>query len=222
MKRIFSDRQQAAHALAERLSVYKKQSDVILLAIPYGGIPITYEIARHLNLAFQILPTQQLHVPEQQEVIYGTLISGGTRIINQDVVDQFHMPLEEIDKFTAIEKEKLKERESFYHEFFHSFDLQEKKVILIDDGIVTGTTMRAAIMAVQQWRPSQLVVAVPVGRKSSCEFLKSEVDQLICLYALESLRKVSDCYHSYPTVTDEEVCRFLKLREENENGKPDR
>ncbi len=208
----FRDRTQAGRLLAEKLKDYAKRSDVLVLALPRGGVPVGFEIARALNLPLDVLIVRKLGLPRQPEVAMGALASGGIRVLNESLLAYAPIPAAEIEAVTARERQELARRERAYRGDRLFPALQGRTVILVDDGIATGTTMQAAIAALKTQHPAQLVIAVPVAAAESCaefERLKDHVE-FICLLTPQSFVAVGMWYESFPQTSDEEVRALLE------------
>ncbi len=205
---LFNDRSDAGKALAEKLKEFGGRRDVVLLALPRGGVPVAFEVARKLELPLDVFIVRKLGVPGHEELAMGAIASGGIRVLNEAVVKQMHISDKDIAAALAVESRELERRERAYRAAGHQVQLEDRTVVLIDDGLATGTTMRAAVKALRAKRPAKIVVAVPVGAKSSCEELKTEAEQVICLRMPEPLYAIGQWYKDFRQTSDEEV-RFL-------------
>jgi len=205
----YQDRFDAGRQLATRLSAYANRDDVVVLALPRGGLPVAYEVARALNAPLDVFLVRKLGLPGYEELAMGAIASGGGRVNNEDVLRQFRVPEDVIDGVAARELLELERREEVYRAGREGVELTDKTVILIDDGLATGSTMRAAVQALGRAGPSRIVVAVPVGAPDTCEHLRREADQVICAETPESFSAVGRWYVDFSQTTDEEVCEIL-------------
>src|SRR5688572_966205 len=176
----FHDRQEAGRYLAGKLSRYKKLPNTLVLALPRGGVPVAYEVAHELHAPLDIFVVRKLGVPGHEELAMGAIASGGTRVLNQDVVDQLRIPDHMIDAVAEKEQREMERRESAYREGRPRQTYHGCTVILIDDGLATGATMRAAIEALRQHQPAKIVVAVPTASPQICEEFRATVDDIVC------------------------------------------
>lgn len=206
----YANRKNAGEVLAVELRNYANRKDVIVLALPRGGVPVGFEIAKSLHVPLDVFLVRKLGVPGQSELAMGAIAMGNTRIFNQDIVTELNISKAAIEKIIDKEQQELKRRETVYrgHHAFPS--LKDKTVILVDDGIATGATMRAAITALRQLRPASIVAAVPVAEKSMCEKMQSLVEHLICPMRLVDFRAVGEWYEDFSQTEDEEVRELLK------------
>ena len=211
--RIFEDRQDAGRALAERLSDYAGRPDVIVLALPRGGVPVGAEVARALGAPLDVLVVRKLGLPGQEELAMGAIASGGVRVLNEEVVSLTGVPREVIDRVAEEEGRELERRESAYRGDRPPPDVAGRTVILVDDGIATGSTLRAAVEALRKQGPARIVVAVPTAPKAACEALGEVADEVICVTTPEPFSAISLSYRSFPQMSDEEVREILAPRE---------
>jgi putative phosphoribosyl transferase len=206
---MFRDRSDAGRILASRLTHYKGRKDVVVLALPRGGIPVAYEIGKELGVPVDVFVVRKLGVPGQEELAMGAIASGDVRIINYDVVNQFGIDQETIDRITDEERQELRRREQLYRGDRRPPALAGKSIILVDDGIATGSTMRAAIAAMRQSTPARLIVAVPVAAASTYREMSAEVDEFICPETPEAFFAISQWYERFEQTTDDEVRDLL-------------
>lgn len=219
MVTIFQDRRDAGRALAQVLRDDFREDlnsqDAIVLALPRGGVPVAFEVAQELGLPLDVFVVRKLGVPGQEELAMGAVASGGVVVMQDEVVRAFHISAEVIDSVAAREQQEIARRETAYREERPPAQLQGRSLILIDDGLATGATMKAAVRAL---RPvaQRLIVAVPVAAPSTCVELRREVDQLVCLQTPEQFHAVGEFYRNFDQTTDDEVRAFLaKAREHN-------
>lgn len=210
MARIFANREEAGRQLAERLATLAEMEDAIVLALPRGGVPVAFEVARRLNCPLDVFVVRKLGVPWQPELAFGALASGGTRVLNADIVRACRLNETEIEKVIDAEELELARREMAYRNNRPAIDIAGKTVILVDDGLATGATMRAAVKAVRAKMPKQIIVAVPVGSVQTC----SELDRLsdvicVCATTPEPFYGVGMWYRDFSQTTDAEVREIL-------------
>lgn len=213
MQSRFRNRAQAGQRLAEQLRQYAHRSDVIVLALPRGGVPVGFEVARALNVPLDVFIVRKLGVPWQPELAMGAIASGDTVVFNENVLDQL-AGSELVDSVIARERVELVRRERMYRDEQPPPQIQNRIVILVDDGLATGATMRAAVQAIRAQSPAKLVVAVPVGSSEVCADIARLVDEMICTLTPESFYAVGLWYDDFTETSDQEV-RIL-LREANQ------
>ena len=209
----FRDRAEAGDLLAARLSGLADRDDVIVLALPRGGVPVGYEVARSLRVAFDVFVVRKLGVPGHEELAMGAIASGAVRLVNHDVVDSLGIPRNVIDRVAQREGVELERRERLYRGNRPLIPLANKTVVLVDDGLATGSTMRAAVTAVRQQQPARIIVAVPVGASSTCQELVDEADEVICLRSPDPFVAVGLWYHDFTPTSDDEVRALLARNE---------
>jgi putative phosphoribosyl transferase len=206
----FVDRREAGRVLAERLEQYAGGNNVVVLALPRGGVPVAYEVASALGAPLDVFLVRKLGTPGHRELAMGAIASGGVRVLNDDVVRWYGIPEAAIAAITREEAQELQRRESAYREGRPAPDLANHVVILVDDGLATGSTMRAAVRALQKMKPRAIVVAVPVAAPSTCAELRADVDEMICLRTPEPFQAVGLWYEDFSQTTDAEVHELLK------------
>lgn len=207
---IFKDRTAAGKLLAQKLQAYANQPDVVVLALPRGGVPVAFEVAKALNAPLDVFVVRKLGVPGHEELAMGAIASGGVRVLNDEVVRSLDLSSAAIDQVAAIEQQELERREHLYRDRRPAPDLHGRTVILVDDGLATGATMRAAIMAVRQQQPTRIVVAVPVSSSETYHDLKAMVDEILCVQTPHPFHAVGFWYDNFSQTTDEEVRDLLK------------
>jgi putative phosphoribosyl transferase len=207
---IFENRVQAGRRLAEKLKKYAGRQDVIVLGIPRGGVPVAFEVAKAIQAPLDIFLSRKLGVPWQEELAFGALASGGVRILDWDLIRSLGLPEEEIERITRTVNAELERRELVYRGGQPSLQLEGKTVLLIDDGIATGSSMRAAIKALRQMTPARVVVAVPVAPIETYNSLKPDVDEMVCVYAPEFFFAIGQFYEDFSQTTDQEVTELLR------------
>jgi putative phosphoribosyl transferase len=209
MSRPFADRADAGRVLARSLAKYADKGDVIVLALPRGGVPVAREVAKELDAPLDAFLVRKLGAPGQEELAMGAIASGGVVVINDEVVHALKIPLESVKAEVDSERRELARRERIYRGDRPPLDVTGKTVILIDDGLATGSTMRAAVAALRKREPDRIVVAVPVGAASTCEEIASIADECVCAIAPEHFRAVGLWYDDFAQVSDHEVCAVL-------------
>ena len=177
---LFRDRADAGRHLLSTLGAYQGRPDVLVLGLPRGGIPVGYEVARGLGSPLDVFVVRKLGVPGQEELAMGAIATGGVRVVNRDVVDALHIPPDVLDRAAEAERRELERRERSYRGDRPEPRVEGRTVILVDDGLATGSTMRAAVQALRQQRPARIVVAVPVAASATCEELRREVEDVVC------------------------------------------
>lgn len=206
----FADRRQAGAALAAQLKQYRGKPDVVVVALPRGGVPVAFEVASALDAPLEIFVVRKLGMPGHRELAMGAIASGGVRILNEDVVRVYGIPARAIDEVARQEQDELERREREYRGDQPPIDLRDKTVILIDDGLATGSTMRAAVEAVRAHRPSRVVVAVPVGAPETCQEFADVADDVVCARTPRAFSAVGLWYRDFSETTDEEVKALLR------------
>jgi putative phosphoribosyl transferase len=214
---LFRNRSEAGRWLAERLQAFAHRPDVIVLALPRGGVPVGFELARALGVPLDVFLVRKLGLPGQEELAMGAIATGGVRVLNGDVVQALGVPASVIDRVASAEEQELRRREAAYRGTRPPPDVHGRVVILVDDGLATGSTMRAAVRAVRQMQPARVVVAVPVAAASTRDDIGAEVDEIICETPPEPFLAVGRWYEDFSQTTDEEV-RDLLQRADREIG----
>jgi putative phosphoribosyl transferase len=209
MERAFQDRTEAGRRLAEKLDKYVGRSDVIVLGLPRGGVPVAYEVAKQLRAPLDVFIVRKLGVPGFEELAAGAIASGGVRVLNEDVVRTLPHAQEVIESITAKEIAELERREHEYRDGHPAPALADRIVILVDDGLATGATMRAAVKALRQRRAAKIVVAVPVGPPDTCREIEEEADEIICLSTPQFFQAVGQYYEDFSQTSDEDVRELL-------------
>ena len=205
----FADRAEAGELLAQRLTAYRDRDDVVVLALPRGGVPVAREVARALGVPLDVYVVRKLGVPGHEELAMGAIATGDVRLLNQDVVDALGIPMTVIDAIAAREQQELERRERAYRGDRGPIALRNKTVILVDDGLATGATMRAAVMAARQQQPARVIVAVPVGAVSTCAELAAQADDVVCVRTPDPFVAVGLWYRDFTPTTDHEVRSLL-------------
>lgn len=206
----FRDRRHAGKVLAQKLSAYAGRTDVIVLALPRGGVPVAYEVALALNAPMDILLVRKLGVPGREELAFGAIASGGIRVLNEDIIRALNIPKEVINIVAQNELKELQRREHRYRGDRPSPDVHDRTVILIDDGLATGASMRAAVTGVRAQHPKRIVIAVPAAAPELCNAFQFQVDDMVCGMTPEPFYGLSRWYEDFSQTTDEEVRMFLE------------
>lgn len=207
---LFKDRFDAGRLLASKLRSFANRPDTVVLALPRGGVPVGYEVAKALHVPLDVFVVRKLGVPGYEELAMGAIASGGIRVLNEDVVRAAGIPDEVIDAVAAEEERELERRERDYRDGRPAVNVQGRIVILVDDGLATGSSMRVAVLALKRKKPAQIVVAVPVGAPATCAEFASEVDQAICAITPEPFLAVGQWYMDFSQTSDEEVRDLLR------------
>jgi predicted phosphoribosyltransferase len=205
----FRNRTDAGRQLAEKLAAYAHRPDVLVLALPRGGVPVGYEVARALGAPLDIFLVRKLGVPGYEELAMGAVATGGVRVLNDEIVRGLGISEHEIDAAAARELQELARRERLYRGDRPLPGIAGRTVILVDDGLATGATMRAAIAAVRQQQPARIVVAVPTASPDTCEALKAEADDVVCAMTPEPFLAVGHWYEDFTQTTDDEARELL-------------
>jgi predicted phosphoribosyltransferase len=209
MERGFVNRTEAGRLLAEKLEKYASRNDVVVLGLPRGGVPVAYEIAKRLHLPLDVFIVRKLGVPGFEELAAGAIASGGVRVLNENVVRAIPYASDAIEAVTAKETAELQRREQIYREGRPAPELRDKIGILVDDGLATGATMRAAVKALQQCGASKIIVAVPVGPPETCHELAQQADETICLSTPPFFQAVGQYYEDFSQTSDDDVRQLL-------------
>lgn len=207
---IFKDRRDAGQKLATELSAFAGRPDVVVLALPRGGVPVAFEVALALGAPLDIFIVRKLGLPGHEELAIGAIASGGVRVLNNDIVQTLRIPERVIDRVAQRELQELERRERAYRGDRPMPDVRDRTVILIDDGLATGASMRAAVAGLRALHPAQIVVAVPTAAPETCAALEREVDQIVCAMTPEPFYGVGRWYEDFSQTTDEEVRMFLE------------
>lgn len=206
----FRDRAEAGELLAGRLAHYANRQDVIVLGIPRGGVPVAFAVAKALHAPLDIFLSRKLGVPGQEELAFGAIASGGIRILDREIIESTGITGPEVERIAAEVKHELDRREKLYRGDRPPIHLRGRTVLLIDDGIATGSSMRAAIDALRQFQPARLVVAVPVAPRRTCERFERIVDEIVCVLSPENFLAIGQFYENFSQTSDEEVADLLR------------
>lgn len=209
----FIDRYEAGKILANELKEYGNKSNVIVLALPRGGVPVAYEVAEFLSAPLDVFIVRKLGVPGHQELAMGAIAMGGTVVFNDEIVHELNISKAAIDHVIKTEEDELKRREIKYRGNRLFPKLTDKTIILVDDGIATGATMRAAVQALRKHKPASIIIAVPVAAISTCEEMEQIADQVICPLKPEIFYAVGQWYQDFTQTSDEEVYELLNKKQ---------
>lgn len=207
---LFKNRQDSGEQLAPELETYKGDPDVIVFGLARGGVPVARKIAEYLNAPLDVYIVRKLGVPGQRELALGAIASGGDRVLNKDIVETLEISQDYIDEIAKQEEQELKRREELYRGVRELPELEGRIVILVDDGLATGASMRAAIRAVRTHQPKKIIVAVPVAPQDTCDDLSDLVDEMICLETPQPFGGVGAWYDEFHQTTDQEVRSILE------------
>jgi putative phosphoribosyl transferase len=210
----FADRTDAGRKLAGELARFANEKNLLILALPRGGVPVAFEVARSLRAPLDVFVVRKLGVPGQEELAMGAIASGGVRVLNEDIIRSLDIFEDQIARVAANEQRELERREFVYRSGRSAPELADRTVILVDDGLATGATMRAAVHAVKALNPRKIVVAVPTAAPDTCSLLGKMVDEIICLITPSPFGGVGAWYRDFSQTSDGEVQRLLKEAEE--------
>jgi len=210
MLRRFQDRKDAGVQLAARLACHAGDPNVIVLGLPRGGVPVAYEVARSLRAPLDVFVVRKLGVPGHRELAMGAMASGGARVLNADVLRALHLSSAVIEAVAEQETREIARQEKTFRGDAPFPDVSGRTVIIVDDGLATGSTMRAAVKALRQYRPARIVAAAPVAAAETCGMLANEADDVVCVNVPESFHAVSLWYEEFSQTSDDEVRRLLE------------
>lgn len=207
---LFQNRTTAGQVLAEKLIVYADRCDLLIMGLPRGGVPVAFEVAQALRAPLDVFLVRKLGVPGQEELAMGAIASGGVRVLNYDIIETLHLSEAAIDRVTAKQQQELERREQLYRQNRPYPQLRDRTVILVDDGLATGATMRAAVQAIKLQQPAAIIVAVPVASPETQQELATQVDEIICVEMPVPFYSVGSWYAEFPQTTDAQVCELLQ------------
>ena len=207
---VFANRREAGAALAAELKQYRGRGDVVVLALPRGGVPVGYEVARTLDAPLDVFVVRKLGAPGHRELAMGAIASGGVRVLNRDVIGWYGISPVAIEATAREELAELERRERLYREQRDPVEVRGKTVLLVDDGLATGSTMKAAVQAIRQRAPARIVVAVPVGAPHTCSELQALADEVVCARTPEDFAAVGQFYADFEQTSDAEVRELLR------------
>jgi predicted phosphoribosyltransferase len=205
----FKNRTDAGRQLAAKLARYAGRPDVLVLALPRGGVPVAYEVARALRAPLDVFLVRKLGLPGHRELAMGAIATGGVRVLNEEVVNTLQIPESEIDAVALEEGRELRRREREYRDDLPPPEVSGRTVILVDDGLATGSTMHAAVTALRRLGPARVVVAVPVGAAQTCAEFRGDADEVICARIPDPFYAVGAWYQDFSQTSDEEVRDLL-------------
>jgi putative phosphoribosyl transferase len=205
----FRDRREAGRVLATRLDAYSGSRDVLVLALPRGGVPVGFEVARVLDAPLDVFVVRKLGVPGQEELAMGAIAAGGVGLVDRGTVDEFGISDAELDAVVRREQRELRRREQLYRGGVAPLSVTDRVTILVDDGLATGATMRVAVRALRARRPARIIVAVPVASPGTCRELGTAADDVVCVVTPEPLQSVGIWYEDFSETTDDEVRELL-------------
>jgi putative phosphoribosyl transferase len=208
---IYRDRAEAGQILAKYLLAQESDPNPVVLALPRGGVPVAFEVARALRAELDIFLVRKLGVPGHEELAIGAIASGGVRVLNQELIEELQISEGLIDRLTATEQRELERRERLYRENRPPLIVRDRTAILIDDGLATGASMMAAIRALRPQSPKRIVVAVPVAAAETCKQFRAEADNVICPATPEPFGAVGAWYHDFSQTSDHEVRKLLEV-----------
>jgi predicted phosphoribosyltransferase len=209
--RRFQDRRDAGKRLADELKEFHDLADAVVLALPRGGVPVAFEVARALGAPMDVLVVRKLGLPGHEELAMGAISSGGAKVLNDHIVRAYRIEPSVIDQVAARETEELRRREQAYRSGRPMLDVRGRTALVVDDGLATGATMRAAVRALRTMSPARIIVAVPVGSVETCASLQDEADEVVCALQPEDLYAVGAWYDDFTQTSDDEVRRLLDL-----------
>ena len=209
----FADRREGGAVLAAQLAHYAHRDDVVVLALPRGGVPVGYEVAEALGVELDVFLVRKLGLPGHPEYAMGAIATGGVRVLNEEAISWYRIPEAVIDSVVAEEQRELERREQAYRDGRPGASIAGRTVIVVDDGLATGSSMRAAVTAVRQLQPSRIVVAVPVGAPATCRGMQQVADEIVCARMPEPFSAVGQWYADFSQTTDEEVQSLLRAHD---------
>ncbi len=211
---LYRDRLEAGRILATKLTAYADRKDVVVLALPRGGVPVAFEVAKALQAPLDVFVVRKLGVPGHEELAMGAIATGGVYVVNEHVVHMLAIPDSVIEEVAEREQKELERRERLYRDELPPPDVRDRTIILVDDGLATGSTMRAAVAALRKQHPAHIVVAVPVAAPVVRDEFKAEVDEIVCASTPEPFFGVGYWYEDFSQTSDEEVHDLLALSEQ--------
>lgn len=216
--RAFDDRRDAGRRLAQLLLRSRPAGNIVVLGLPRGGVPVAWEIARALDATLDVFVVRKLGTPGHPELAMGAIASGSTRVINDEVVHALGITREQIEAVARREQSELERRDAVYRQGRLLTPLADRTVILVDDGLATGSTMKAAVQAVRQHAPSRVIVAVPVGAPETCRALREIADEVVCAKTPASFSAVGQWYRDFSQTTDDEVIALLSTSQQHHSA----
>lgn len=205
----YRDRREAGRVLADRLRQFAGRQDVVVLALPRGGVPVAFEVAKAIGAALDVFMVRKIGLPGHPEFAIGAIASGGIRTLDENLLRYYRIPAAVVEQIARAEQQELERRERAYRGARPPLALEDRVVILVDDGLATGSTMRAAVIAVRRELPSQIIVAAPVGARQACRALDQVADEVVCAMTPEPFNAVGRWYQYFEQTTDDEVRHLL-------------
>ena len=206
----FRDRPEAGLFLGRALERYKDRTDILVLGLPRGGVPVAYPVARALNAPLDVFMVRKLGTPGHEELAMGAIATGGVRTLNPEIIEHLHISPAAIEAVTAREEAELRRRETLYRGDRPAPDIPNHTIIIVDDGLATGSTMRAAVAALRRQQPSRIIIAVPTAPAEICEQLRKEADEVVCAMTPEPFYAVGQSYENFAQTSDEEVTDLIR------------
>jgi predicted phosphoribosyltransferase len=206
---VFQDRPDAGKSLAKKLLHHANDPSLVVLGLPRGGVPVAFEIARELNAPLDVFIVRKLGVPGHEELAMGAIASGGVRVLNEEIIQRLNIPTSAVSAVTQEEEQELARCEKAFRGSREAAPIEGRTVILVDDGLATGASMRAAVKALRLQNPAHITVAVPIGSRDTCDHFREEVDELICGDSPEPFFAVGTWYANFLPTTDAEVQKLL-------------
>ena len=210
MSRAFRNRRHAGRVLAEEMRRFAEDSQTVVLALPRGGVPVAFEVAQALSLPLDVLGVRKLGVPGHDELAMGAIATGGTALVDRETVRAFAVSQQDLQAVTRKQQRELARREQLYRGARRALSVTGKRIVVVDDGMATGLTMRVAIDALRQHQPSSIVVAVPVAAREACAELARVADEIVCTLTPEPFHAVAHFYEDFTQTSDEEVRSLLR------------
>lgn len=207
---LFSNRTDAGRQLAQELASYRKRDDILVLALPRGGVPVAAVVARELNAPLDVLIVRKVGLPDNPELAMGAVASGDVEIVNERVTKSWGIGRQQFTEIAQRELKEMARREELYRHGRAPLSVEDKRVILVDDGIATGSTVKAAVKAVRKLEASSVIVAVPVAAESTVRELEAEADEVVCVHTPADFRSVGANYQDFSQTSDTEVCELLE------------
>lgn len=214
----YANRKEAGRHLAQHLTKYADRSDVLVLGIPRGGVPVAFEVAEALRAPLDVFLLRKLGVPGHEELAFGAVASGGVRVLDRSILHALFISDAAVEETTTREQAELQRREIAYRGELPQLDLKHRTVIVVDDGIATGASLLAGIHALRQLHPAKIVIAVPVAPPPTCERLRREVDDFVCPLTPRSFQAVGQFYENFSQVSDREVIDLLERSRKPQNA----
>lgn len=218
---LFRDRTEAGRVLAEQVKPFVSDANPLVLALPRGGVPVGFEVARALHADLDVFLVRKLGMPGEEELAIGAIASGGVRVLNHELIQYLHVPDSVIEEITAREQRELERRELLYREGRPPIPVNDRTIVLVDDGLATGASMLAASRALRPQGARRIIVAVPVAARQTCDEFRREVDEIVCAATPHPFRAVGIWYEDFSQTTDEDVRKLLQDAAHQQPARPD-